>query len=250
MTGSLFPLRVIQLDPGTLRTADCDHIGKADDGMDYAIKTGARNRETPGAEFSCYELARLCGLAVPQHNILQMPDGTEAFGSRWEGGVTQDNGIIQQVLTGVISSSVLSERLSAIFTFDLFVHNPDRHLNNYLFSKARHDYAVIAFDFSRAWTAAGWPLPSPPLMRSCNTMRTYGRIAKFQPFGITAAQEALSRLRKIPVRAVQDVYSRMPNHWLDKKRRNEIIKWWGSAQRTARLDETLKGLKDGTYLYL
>jgi len=250
MSSSLFPLNVVQLDPPTLTTADCDHYGKADDGMDYAIKTAnGKNPKAPAAEWCCHELATACGIAVPTFAILQMPDKTEAFGSRWEGGVTQDTQIITQILTGGLPSNSLAARLSAIFAFDLFVFNDDRHTNNYLFRTGwGSDYSVLAYDFSRAWTYHSWPLPKGALPTGCQTMKYYRAIQKHQPFDSKAAHAVLKTLRELPVRVIQDSVNKMPSSWLDKKVKNAIVKWWGSKDRAERIDFLKKGISDGTLL--
>ena len=248
MQSSLFPVKAVSLDPSNLGTADCEFIGKGDDGIEYAIKTVLRNPAAPAAEWICYWVASVCGIATPVCNIITMPDGTKAFGSRWEGGVTSDQQIIHQIISGGISTPLLAGRLSAIYALDLFVWNLDRHANNYLFQKAHRDYRVLAFDFSRCWTVNPWPLPLGPLPFNCNTAMTYSAIRVTQPFDLAIALDTLHKIDSIPANKFTTMISEIPLLWLSKEQKAKIVKWWTSGERKSRVDYISKGLGNGTLL--
>jgi hypothetical protein len=156
---------------------------------------------------------------------------------------------VQDVLTGKLAGNLLRERFSAIYAFDLFVHNVDRHTGNYLFVGSRNaNVTVRAFDFSRAWTQRGWPLPSLPLA-PCNTLVHYRNTMKVHPFDMTAASALLDKIKAVPVSWVQTVHNEIPPPWLDKATRNAIVKWWSTGgDMVSRVDEIREGLKNGTYL--
>jgi hypothetical protein len=252
-SGQLFEISVVGLDPPSLATksADCDFFGTASDGMSYAIKTiNGKNPKAPASELFCYEIASKCGIAVPPYAVLRMKDKTQAFGSRWEGGVNQDTAVITQIISGALPSVLLPERLSAIYAFDYFVGNGDRHPNNYLFQKSLKDkYVVLAFDFSRAWTFHDWPLPNALFTPLQQTVVFYKIIQTHQPFEEKSAHAVLRALLAIPVSFIRDVvHNKMPASWLDKNKKNAIVKWWSSKELKARIDFLKKGISDGTLL--
>ena len=245
MSAHMFPLKLIRADPSSLGTADCDYIGRAEDGLDYAVKTVTKNPATPAAEWFCYKLAAFCNIATPQCAQILMPDSSLAFGSTWDGGVVNDFVIKQHIIDGTLSAGLLADRLSAIFALDLFVYNPDRHFDNYLFIHGRAEYAVKAFDFSQAWTANGWPLPGLLLPTACNTMNTYKALVVRQPFDLAAAKSVLAKLRTIPVTSIASILGEMPPAWMAAQFRADISKWWDSVDRTTRIDGILQELEHG-----
>lgn len=120
MSAHMFPLKVVRCDPSNLGTADCDFIGRADDGMDYAIKTIVKNPATPAAEWICYKLAALCHIATPQFAQLTMRDQSLVFGAQWDGSAVNDQKVKQDIIDGAVPAGLLSQRLSAILAFDIF----------------------------------------------------------------------------------------------------------------------------------
>lgn len=72
--------------------------------------------------------------------------------------------------SGEIEFSLLAPTISRIFAFDLFIHNVDRHLTNYIVRKQRVGHSVLAFDYSRAWLWNGFPLPALPMVHTSKTV--------------------------------------------------------------------------------
>lgn len=88
--GTLLPVRVRSIVASPFNSADMTEIAIGDDSHDYAIKNPLPNYpEHAATEAICYKIASTCGLAVPLSVKLVFADGREAFGSRFEGGVTQ-----------------------------------------------------------------------------------------------------------------------------------------------------------------
>jgi hypothetical protein len=242
-----FPIRLTSIDPANLGTADAALFGTGDNGLDYCVKTVAKTPNVPAAELICYSLAELCGLAVPQFDVVELPDNALAFGSVWDGSVADKQASIM-VLTGVLAGREVARTLSRIFAFDLFVHNTDRHLNNYLCVGGRlPGHAIKAYDFSRAFTAHGWPLPRPPMSASEHTVLTYRHLRTIHAFNLGEATELLKKLKALPANAIKDVLESLPPEWIDAKVRKRILKWW-AEERAARIEKITGGLKDGSFL--
>src|SRR5882757_11176041 len=131
------------------------------------------------------------------------------------------------VLTGVTPGREVARSLSRIFAFDLFVHNTDRHLNNYLCVGGRlPGYAIKAYDFSRAFTAHGWPLPRLPMNATEHTVTTYRHLRTVHVFDLKEATEILRKLKTLPANVFRDVLESLPPDWIDAKARKRILKWW------------------------
>lgn len=246
----LFPVKVTRCDPSDLNSADCKLICSADDGADYVVKTITDHPMIPASEWFCYHLAGEVGINTPVCKKLMMPDGTQVFGSRWEGGVynLSDPVAFQRIITNLEPVNELANRLSAIYAFDLFVHNDDRHPRNYLFRQSRQGLIVLAFDFSRAWFYHGWPPPDFPLQKNCNTRRCFSAISKFQVFDIHSAAQVLERIGAIPTVTIDVLVASIPETWLQTDRRQGILSWWSDQKRQDRIDRLLGGLTNGSYL--
>jgi hypothetical protein len=244
---SAFPIPLISVDPANLGTADAALFGTGDNGLDYCVKTVDKTPRVPGAELICYRLAETCAIAVPQFDVVELPSGALAFGSVWDGSAA-DRQASFQVLQGQTTGKEVARALSRIYAFDLFVHNVDRHPGNYLCVRGRvPGYAIKAYDFSRAFTAHGWPLPLLPMAASEQTVQTYRHLRPFHPFDLGEACEVLRKIGDMPANALKEVIESLPIGWLEAKFRKQIIKWW-AVDRASRVDRIIGGLKDGSFL--
>jgi hypothetical protein len=244
---SAFPVRLVQLDPANLGTADAAWFAEGANGVEYCVKTVARTPAVPAAEFICHTLAHTCGIPVPQFDIVELPDGSLAFGSAWEGSAADKQHAIQ-VLTGARPGRQLVKCLSRIFAFDLFVHNVDRHLGNFLCVAGRTPgHTVKAYDFSRAFTACTWPLPQPPMPSTTRTLTTARLLREIHGFDETEAKGLLDRIDSIPFASFKRLVDGLPLDWLNSKSRSSLLKWWAS-DRTVRTKEISEGLKNGSFL--
>ena len=234
-TAGLFPVKIRSCDPANLGSADADLVGMGDDGQDYIIKTVEKTPNVPASEWFCHRLAGLCNIAVPQFSILSIKGRKPAFGSRYDSALEKNKLLVWDILSGKKKANILAERLSAIYAFDLFVHNDDRHLGNYMFTPAMNGHTVKAYDFSRAWLHHGWPLPDLPLL-PCNTVSLFRDLMQYHKFNLTAAGVVLDRLNGLKTNAIQDIHNEMPAEWLPKSKRNEIVKWWASKEKVGRIE--------------
>lgn len=242
----LFRVNIRSCDPANLGSADAALIGMGDDGFDYVIKTVEKTPNVPASEWFCHRLSDLCSIVVPQFSILSIHGMKPAFGSRYDSAFEKNSQVILDILSGQAKANILAERLSAIYAFDLFVHNDDRHFRNYMFTRAMNGYSVKAFDFSRAWLYHDWPLPNLPLQPNCNTVICFRDLIKHHQFDLKAAEVVLDRLSSVNVGLIQEIHNDMPIEWLSKPNRNKIIKWWSSKDRINRIEFVRGGLKDGT----
>jgi hypothetical protein len=245
----LVPPRIKWCDPVGLATADAAGICRCDDGCDYAIKDGSKVPATPHDEWFCTRLAESVGIPSPPCTIVERQDGSLVFGSRWEGGVATDPWW-DMVKRGDIDMADIRSALSRIYAFDHFVHNEDRHLKNFLFRQQRQGWAVLAFDYSRAWLFNGMPLPALPFQPHKNTI--LARRYLFQEFGeyIDKAEtdSTLQKIENVQETHILQAINSHPKPWLPDDQKDKIVKWWQSAARTDRIDQIRQGIHDGTYL--
>lgn len=245
---SAFPVQIIQEDPANLGTADADRFGDGDNGLQYCIKTCAKTPNAPAAEYMCNGLAALCGLPIASYAIVRLLDGTLAFGSEWDGSKLAAQPALDDLLIGKAPGRQIGPVLSRAYAFDLFVHNVDRHPGNYLGVAGRTlGHSIKLYDFSRAFTATGWPLPPLPLHPSTKTILTHRQLLKHHAFDLGAAEDLLNRIQKIDHASFKSIVTAMPSAWLDVQLRIKVLKWW-AGPRDARVNEVKKGLKDGTLL--
>ena len=170
-TPTLFPnyRKAVRIDPVGVGTADCKMTCRCDDSCDYAIKDATSHASVPHAEFFCTSLGELIGISAPPFAVVELlPGDPLVFGSRWLGGAvsgkaTKGLAWWQLVQNNTLPLADIRTALSRIYAFDHFVHNVDRHANNFLVTPQLTGHAVLAFDYSRAWTVHGFPLPSVPL---------------------------------------------------------------------------------------
>ncbi|RUW61571.1 hypothetical protein EOA16_11460 [Mesorhizobium sp. M7A.F.Ca.US.008.03.1.1] len=181
-------------------------------------------------------------------------NGQDCFGSRWESGVETGTGPVDfwwvRAHAGDIDFSLLAPTLSRILAFDLFVHNVDRHLRNYIVRKQNFGHTVIAMDYSQAWLWNGFPLPPIPLHSSAKTVIALRFLLKLFGHFIVQAQveHVCKKLTEIKSSQILQIIHEQPASWLTKSRKDDIISWWESADRLARIKQVEEGIKNGSCL--
>lgn len=110
----------------------------------YLCKDRSKVDWLPAVEWIAQHLARMCGLLVPACYVVELEanPGEYMFGSKWEGGA-------EQYAVDMIAKVTNPNEFSAIYAYDLLIHNVDRHLNNYLYLQLAGDTVVKAVDHSR-----------------------------------------------------------------------------------------------------
>jgi len=258
---TLFPLRrkAVWVQPASMGTADCQLVCGCDDSCEYAIKNNSAQPLLAHAEWFCTHLASLVGIAGPVCQVIEMPDGSTAFGSRWHDGALPSRPKPsvtpwwQMVKNNTISLAAIAPALSRIYAFDHFVHNTDRHAGNFLVLKQHVGHAVLAFDYSRAWTYHGFPLPPLPFNSADPREKTVllqrqlrGQVGSY--IDTVETRKLLETIGQVPVSKVEQICGEQPTDWLDAATKDSILAWWSSSSMTARLDEIATGIENGTYL--
>lgn len=230
MTDQLFPLKVRILNSSPFgNSADLKSVAIAEDGQDYAVKTG-----TVGAsELLCYKVFQACSIAVPQHNVLILQDGSTAFGSR----------IIP--FTDTFATAVPTEKelwfrecgpiISSILALDLLLDNVDRHPGNFIFNLGLSDRRTcMAIDFSRALLYGQWPLQNTWSI-NCNTTLVIQFMKQSGIFDTTAAGNSLLAAGSIRDTTWQKWIDELPAGWITHSQSETLHSWWGSADFQQRI---------------
>jgi len=241
----LWPLRFLEVYPHNGGTARLRMRGIADDGMPYFMKR-ADPPGVPATELLCSGLANAIGLAVPYFHIGLLPeDDEEVFASRQEAGLADSLTWFQNLVAHPCPANV-ARQLSAWFAFDLFINNPDRHVNNFLCRDVADVQTVHGFDFSEALLQEPWP-PSPALRPACNTLRTRQVLAmNGVPLDRNVALEHLERLDAVPADWMGNAVTEVPAAWMDDATRAELARWW-REDRAPRLESIKQDIRNGAY---
>ena len=228
-------------------TADCAMFCRCDDGSDYAVKDTSKHPSHPHSEYLCTKLGEMVGLASPPCRIVDV-NGVLSFGSRWETG-HEPNGWWTKAKAGEIDFALLAPTLSRILAFDLFVHNEDRHLTNYIVRPQRTGIALLAFDYSRAWLWHGFPPPDLPLPM-CKTLGAHRYLR--QEFGdflsVDDVAHVLRNIRDVSAVRIESLILEQPREWLTEEQRDAILNWWQSDARLSRIDQIEGGIASGAFL--
>lgn len=242
-------VRARRSNPANMGTADCALICFCDDGSDYAVKDQNSGLYVCHSEWFCKHLGDSVGIASPECRLVEIK-GEVAFGSRWESGHSPDDWWLR-ARSGDIEMDRISPVLSRIFAFDLFVNNEDRHGTNYIVrQQANQAWSILAFDYSRAWFAAGWPLCKPPMDSTTNTRDTFTKLNSMLGgfFDLTEALFVINALRNVKVDRIEQILNSQHISWLSKKERDAIVNFWQSSSFDERLNQIEEGLTNGDYV--
>ncbi len=199
-----------------------------DDQLDYCIKHDEGGRPIRANEWVCSALARAAGIAVPPVAIVEDLDGSRLFGSQIIGDDVNDNmGLFQ---SGGLTIDNL-DHIAKTFALDLFIQNPDRHVNQYKVHPQNRRDRFYSFDFGEAFFCH-WPdliLPLPP---PCNTIinirwieNRYGRLRRSQ------MESVLDRLEKLDGASMVGTVRQMPSGWLHPRICGEFLRSVASGAR-------------------
>lgn len=236
---SLFELKVKHAVPAVGNGRHIKHNAIAEDGFDYAVKSLSDHAMLPFSEWFCYQLAQAMGVSCPGSAILVMHDGTRAFGSRLQPGLSNMEAEIKAGTNVVTYLSDCADRLSIIFAMDLFVANIDRHFGNFLFGvNSLGQRTVMPIDYSHAWWVGGWPLPDI----TNHTNATTNSVTIVRAMGLwrsPAALIALGSLSQIKPASIRSWLDQMPPSWLEESDKVALVTWWGSEDFHARVSKCI-----------
>jgi hypothetical protein len=247
----MFPRKALVQFPKVQPSADSLGEVEADDGFLYYIKGDVAGKATRAGEWLGTQLAEAIGLAAPAPCIIELQDGSTVFGSRRIAGVA-DAAVTATFLTTATISNMnapvvgLQALLSKIYAYDMFYHNEDRHLGNYLSVDDKGRRRLYAFDFSRAlfWT---WPWQAYPTPFS-NTRRWGSALRQLHGFDEQAALSTLDAIAGLAPSAIDSFINQMPPDWMPADLRAEFVEVWSGTGCSTRIDALRKGFKDGTLL--
>jgi len=225
---SLFELRVSKLVPPIGRGKTLQTNAIAEDGFDYAVKAQTEHAMLPASEWFCYQLAQSVGLGCPACAVLVMPDGSRAFGSRIEVGLSN---MQDDVKAGTPPDQYLADcadRLSIAYALDLFIANADRHFGNFLFRcNSLNQRTIMPIDYSHAWWVAGWPPADLTAAHSATT----NHLKIVRALGLWRAPQALmalGTLSQISPSTLGVWLDAMPEVWLADDQKSRLLTWWGN----------------------
>ena len=214
-----------------------DEVAIGEDGMDYAVKTG----QTAASELLCYKIFAACGIAVPYSVTLLMPDGSHAFGSRIERGLSN-----QPTTNPAERNEWLKEcgsLISAICALDFLIANEDRHLGNFLFFNGVSGRKVcMAMDFSRALLYAPWPLPATWAIPN-NTSSTVMGLRSLTFWDTVTATQALLAAPAIQQKTWSLWVDALPVGWIKPDFKDTLSAWWGASDFQTRLQDCMSAVK-------
>jgi hypothetical protein len=248
---ALFVRRAVIEMPSSGVTADSWGMVEADDGALYHVKGDANGVPTRASEWLASHIAEAVGIQTPMVAPIEMSDGSTTFGSRRISGTADDTATAAYLLTPSQANFQAPVRglgplLSAIYAFDMFIHNVDRHLGNYLSVEEHGVRRLFAFDFSRA-LFCNWPWQGfPPL--GCHTRTLGAMLRQLHGFDLAVATSTLDRLGDVAPAFVEEFLRRMPADWLPPAMGSQFMRWWAGSGRSDRLDELRKGFGNGASL--
>lgn len=217
-------------------TAAADFIG-IDEATTHRwlCKGQTQHQHLPATEWICTHLAQACGLPVPPCAVVELAaqPGVLYFGSQWQGGGHEYLSACHR-----ISNPQVFAKTHAV---DLFVHNTDRHRNNYLYLELAGDIVARVIDFSHSLLVEGWPLPHLP-MRPCNTTREWPTLRGLCASGYTKPQAVVDAIAALPADWLARHIASMPAQWLDSDMAMRLTAWWAGPDRQARVLATQSNL--------
>ncbi|RWP12302.1 MAG: hypothetical protein EOR00_27145 [Mesorhizobium sp.] len=244
----LFAVEAMFCGPGNLGSQDMNEGCFCGDAGFFVLKKNDVYPTLPHCEWFCSSLAQATGVPQIPFSVVKHTAGNFWFGSLWMNGRTPDWWNLAQ--QGSINFSSLADDLSRIYALDLFVHNDDRHMNNYMVVPAGTGHRVYSFDYSRAWLYHGavpGAIMTDPGLNTVSSKewmkQTFG-----QYLNPAVALEVLDRIDGIDEVGVRAILAGHPTDWLAQQQEDEIVDWWTNGARTARIAAIRDGVNDGTLL--
>ena len=250
----LLSLEVVSMRPVLGGTAHLKNTVIASDGLEYAVKSvtdgetselkGLPNpRQIPASEWLCTRLGELCGLPTPPCRVIYDPGSKEYFfGSRYDLAATsKPEDEINFAASLMATSPLLRKQVWAIYAFDQFVFNIDRHLKNYLYTKNRDgDVTVQAFDFSLSAMVMGWPnkVGDALIPQGYNTTNYWNAVKSLTYSDKTCRESALKLLdniSKVNADAIDRIFVEMPGEWINPLHREALTSWWVGSGKSDRI---------------
>ena len=228
---SLFPIRLVdEFEADRSKSKDLLWTGIDDQDRRYALKTvEPDNPALPMTEWICYQLCLRCNIPAPDFSVVARKNGTMALGSRWEENADQYSPSEVTMVQLALWLSQTTDDVSAMFIFDCFLPNSDRHMGNILFRRTPRRRA-LAFDWSRVTLFNPWPLAM-----SSNTKKNMAWLQGHGLYNPRSADSVLDKLRLVTHTDLEEIINAAPNEWGDAVSNAALINWW-KTNKDARID--------------
>jgi hypothetical protein len=215
-----FPCKIVRYQPYPNQPTACAR-GRAigEDGLEFIVKSDTQRSCVCATEWICHSIAQFINMPVPSCKVLQMADGTLVFGTAVLSPRLTDLEVSQILFAATANNEIVSPELgrvlSSTYSFDLFVGNPDRHEENYIFTKEA----------------------MPESTQS---------IARARP--IDFDQATLGRIMKGGDVMIERALFGIPSEWLPQEGQDALLTWASGPGLGRRVTQIEQGLRDGTYL--
>ena len=207
------------------KTKDLKCVGYTQDKVRWAIKRETDKPGVPLAEWIGYHLCKHANVPTPDFSIVECPDGTLAFGSRWEQQFEQIGSATSEARKIELLTDHALE-ISSIHGVDLVTVNPDRHAGNFLFVPRADSTVCLAFDFSQAYPTHTHPFGSK--LPNCATMTIVIDVLKIYlgKFDSMRASQTAHHIRSMPQVDFKAIIDSAPTEWFTITTATQILREW------------------------
>jgi hypothetical protein len=243
MQQSIFPIKIVDELPANTHSASLRLVGISDAGVKYAIKTLGDGDWIPITEWFCYLVCRAVGIATPAFDILQMLDGSKAFGYKWEPPSTFICDITRDDQSELMNKllKVHSGSFSSMLALDFFLPNPDRNFFNMMFKHENNAYIPLAFDWDKVHSVKN-TFALTTLNRETATYRCLKNIERFSQrlnktlLSNAHKNSAFSKISQIYNQQIQVIFDSAPPEWKANINVADIVSWWTQTNLQQRID--------------
>lgn len=243
MQQSIFPIKIVDELPANTHSASLKLIGISDTGTKYAVKTLNDGDWIPITEWFCYLVCRAVGIATPSFDILQMLDGSKAFGSKWEPPTTFICDMTRDYQPELMSKllKVHSGSFSSMLALDFFLPNPDRVFTNIMLKQENGYYTPVAFDWDKVDGIKN-TFASTALAKDTATYRCLKHIELFSQrlntmiLSDNHSNSVFSKIAQINSQQIQAIFDSAPAEWKTNIQVADIVAWWTQTNLQHRID--------------
>jgi len=202
-------------------------------------------------DWVCTRLGSHVGIATAECAVVEDGEGETYFGSCQHKSTalhfTVDN-FLRTPRRGELGqpSEWPGRYLSQLYVLDLFLHNSDRDIPNFVLHSEGRNLRLCAIDFAAsdltALSARHFPIAHGRTFLVGKLLRhTHG-------FFEDSALEMIDRIAAVPTSLVAGLLAEIPPDWASHTQKEGICEAWQSSQMQQRLAGLRAGIKDGSLL--
>jgi hypothetical protein len=237
----LIATEIHNIPENEMNSANLKCIVTADNCKDYAIKEVANSTKgyIPASELFCYELARTMKINVPEYEIIEMQDGSYAFGSEWDGHAEYLDQFVDflRIISGQDAIKNNDLFFSKVYALDIFVNNDDRHMGNFFVRKTYSGKIGVAYDFDKSWYEIGHDR-FDAITCGSNTQESMHHVQDKRVLKKKIVKDTLDKIGELTSDSISSILRRMPTEWMSNEEKRKFLDWWVSdalAHRIAKL---------------